>query len=192
MLDVRVDGCGDERICPEIPQDGQEDDWLIYIPFDTCQFRLGASLLARAHGPTGDPAPELGYPDWFFYFYEVLREMVEDGVIVGGATVCDGGLVSALKKCCKDADINVSGLARSYDENDTVRLLFGEVPGVLVRVRDLDYDYIDSQMILQDIAYYAIGRPAPEGTGLAITNHSKPPISRIIDSLLNVATEGED
>ncbi|MCQ2114940.1 MAG: hypothetical protein MJZ07_01915 [Bacteroidales bacterium] len=191
-LEVGVEGCDIDDSCLHDIDEGDTDDWIIYIPFDTCPHRLGASVLARQLGSNGDTAPEINDPDWFMDCYEVVRELVEDGIVTGGATVCDGGLMAALKHCFSDAQVNISGISQSYGEKDSIRILFGEVPGVLIRIRDVDYDYVDSQMLLQDIAYYPLGHPSAPGSGLSITDHSKPAISSILDSLLNVATEGED
>lgn len=192
QLEVSVEGCDIDDNCHTDIEEGELDDWIIYVPFDTCPQRLGASILTKIAGSNGDSAPEINDPDWFIDCYEVVRELVEDGIVTGGATVCDGGLMGALKQCFCDASINISGLSQSYGEKDSIRILFGEVPGALLRIRDVDYDYVDSQMLLQDIAYYPLGHPAAPGSGLSITDHSKPAISSILDSLLNVATEGED
>ena len=37
--------------------------WLIYIPFDTCAYRLGGSLLTEIFGENGDAAPDVRDPD---------------------------------------------------------------------------------------------------------------------------------
>lgn len=192
QLECIVRGAGKHRICSEIPDEDSCDDWLIYIPFDTCSYRLGGSLLSRKLGSNGDVAPEICDPDWFMDCYEVVRELVEDGIVTAGTTVCDGGLMTAIKRMCDNAGLNLSGLSSSCQEKDTVRLLFSEVPGVLIRIKDIDYDYIDSQMILQDIAYYPLGHPSAKGSGISITDHSKPAISSILGALLNQASEGED
>ncbi len=191
-LECKVSGAGRHRICTEVPVDGSDDDWLIYIPFDTCAYRLGGSALSRKLGSNGDVAPEVNDPDWFMDCYEVVRELVEDGVVTAGTTVCEGGLMAAIRRMCSKAELNISGISASCQEKDTVRILFSEVPGVLVRIRDIDYDYIDSQMILQDIAYYPLGHPNESAEGISITDHSKPAISSILGALLGQASEGED
>lgn len=189
-FECKVEGCGSERICPEKIK-GDDSDWIIYIPFDTCAFRLGGSLLSRIEGDNGDLAPENGDPDWFIDCYEVVRELVCDGIVLSGTTVCDGGLQAALGRICDNARLNISGISSSYREDDTVRILFSEVPGVLIRIRDIDFDYLDSQMLLQDIAYYPLGHPCAEG-GISVTDHSPNGIGRILDSLMSQASEGED
>ncbi|MCQ2143443.1 MAG: hypothetical protein MJY56_05185, partial [Bacteroidales bacterium] len=68
--------------------------WILYIPFDTCPYRLGGSAFSRFFGNGGDPAPEISDPDYFMDCFEVVREMVEDGV----AIKVNGKAISAAEK----------------------------------------------------------------------------------------------
>ena len=172
------------------------DSWLIFIPFDGCEFRLGYSLLCEALGQNGDTAPEIGDGDYFIDCFEVLREFVEDKVVLSAVTVGDGGLLPALNQMCSDevgAKIDVSGIMNAYDEDKSIRVLFSEVPGALIQIKDIDYDYADAEFLLQDIAYYPIGHPVP-GTGVVKVKTGRGSgISDILQSLLNSqASEGED
>ena len=179
--------CGNKLI-------GDPDSWLIYIPFDTCSFRLGDSLLERAAGVSGDKAPSVQDPDYFIDCFEVVRELIEDGVIISGTTVGPGGLAAAAASMCGDygIKIDISGIGRAAGETDPVRILFSEIPGVLVQIRDDDYDYIDSQMLLQDIAYFPLGHPVPD-SGFGILQGRHPGVSDILASLvLGHCSEGED
>ena len=58
----------------------EASDWLIYIPFDTCDYRLGGSALAQAVDASPSAPPEIGDADYFIDCYEVVRELVEDGI----------------------------------------------------------------------------------------------------------------
>ena len=182
----------DERRCPSTiaPSPGS---WLIYIPFDTCGYRLGASLLTEVSGYNGGKAPNIADPDYFIDCYEVVRELVEDGFVLSGCTVADGGLITAAKSMCSEAgmDIDVKGIMSSYQE-ERHKVLFGEVPGVLIQVSDENYDYVDSQLLLQDIAYYPIGHPSENSSDLTISEDGKSGVADILASLLGHATEGED
>ena len=182
----------DERRCPATiaPSPGS---WLIYIPFDTCGYKLGASLLTEVAGHNGGKAPNIADPDYFIDCYEVVRELVEDGFALSGSTVADGGLITAAKSMCSETGLNIDikGIMSSYQE-ERHRVLFGEVPGVLIQVSDENYDYVDSQLLLQDIAYYPIGHPTPDQPGLTISEDGKSGVADILASLLGHATEGED
>ncbi len=172
------------------------DSWIIYIPFDSCDFRLGGSLLCDAIGQNGDNFPEIGDADYFIDCYEVVREFVEDKVAVSGITVSDGGLLTALKLMCSEnvgADIDISGIMNAYDEDDRIRILFSEIPGAIIQIKDIDYDYVDAELLLQDIAYYPIGHPVSGGREVNVKATRSNGISNILQSLLgSQASEGED
>ena len=171
------------------------DSWIIYVPFDSCEFRLGGSLLCDAIGQNGDNFPEIGDADYFIDCYEVIREFVEDKVIISAATVSDGGLLTALKLMCSGdvgADIDISGIMSAYGEEKNVRILFSEIPGAIIQIKDSDYDYVDAELLLQDIAYYPIGHPVT-GTGEVKVKTCGSGIANILQSLLSSqASEGED
>lgn len=198
---------------------GKQDNWLIYIPFDTCKFRLGGSVLSERTGIYGGKAPDNVDSDYFIDCYEVLREFVEDGVIVSGCTVGTGGLITALDRMMPGmtktsenradnsasdnselinskndsiSEIDISDIMRSYDETDKVEVLFSEVPGAVIEIRDSDFDYLDAEMVLQDVAYYPIGHPGEHGFKLSDNQTN---VSTILQSLIrqqDTTAEGED
>jgi phosphoribosylformylglycinamidine synthase len=181
------------RKCPPTMQN-DPDSWIIYIPFDTCRFKTGGSLLTQAHDDNGGAAPNIMDPDYFIDCYEVVRELTEDGILMAGRTVANGGLAYAASKMCADGglEIDINGILSSYQEEDRIKVLFGEIPGVLIQISDENYDYVDSQFLLQDIAYYPVGRPTGTASGLSFTHTGKTGVADILASLLRQASEGED
>ena len=132
--------------------------------------------------------------DYFIDCYEVVRELVEDGIVSAGISIGNGGLATAAVRFCEGmgARLDISGVMSSYGEDDSTRILFGEIPGVLVQIRDNDYDYFDSQMILQDIAYYPLGHPSSALDGVRFGEKGRSSVAGILASLLTQASEGED
>ena len=183
----------EERQCPR-SLICDKNTQLIYIPFDTCQFKLGGSLLDEISGRAGGAAPNIKDPDYFIDCYEVVRELVEDGVVIAGMSVGDGGLAAAAKIMAQDCgiDLEIGGLMASYQEEDRIKVLFGEIPGVLLQVSDYEHDYLDSQLTLQDVAYYPVGRPSDKHKDVKIMQSSKGGVAGILASLLAQASEGED
>lgn len=168
---------------------------VIYIPFDTCSYRLGGSLLSEMSGYKGGKPSGIQDPDYFIDCYEVVRELSEDGVILAGATVADGGLLTAASKMLPEGtglDLDINGLLASYRESDSVRVLFGEVPGVLVQISDGNLGYFDSQLLLQDVAYYPVGQISAVHEGIRIADSTRAGVADIIASLLEQTSEGED
>lgn len=183
---------GARRACPAtLVPDPQS--WVFYIPFDTADFRLGGSLLAQECGIAGGPAPQAADADYFQDCYEVVRELVEDGILLSGATVGEGGLLRSLRRMAVGCGMTVdlSDLMRAYREQDPVRILFSELPGVLVQVHDADFDYLDAELLLQDVAYFPLGHPVPGTEDLHVKASAKSGIQTILESLMRNA-EGED
>lgn len=170
----------------------ESSDWIIYIPFDPCDFRLGGSALADALGASPSTPADVADADYFIDCYEVVRELVEDGVVRAGTTVADGGLYMALRSMCETgcgADITIRDICKAYGGERPVRVLFSEVPGVLLQIADSDYDYVDAELILQDVVYFPLGHPVPGRPGITISD--KVDLPAILEGLMNTL-EGED
>jgi len=184
---------GRKRSCAATLEGAAGTDWIVFIPFDSCQPRLGGSVLAEALNAPSATAPDIGDADYFIDCFEVVRELVEDGVIKAGIPVGPGGMMAALSALAapdSGADLEITRLRRSWDDTLPVRVLYGEVPGVLAVIADIDFDYLDAELLLQDVAYFPLGHPTPGREGLRIRNDGAG-IASILDSLLE-ASEGED
>ncbi|MBQ9888390.1 MAG: hypothetical protein IJM41_04010 [Bacteroidales bacterium] len=183
------------RKCPDtaVPD---RSSWIIYIPFESCDYRLGGSLFSSATGISGEIAPEMDDPDYFLDCYEVVRELIEDGIVIAGRTVADGGLLCALDSFLGNGpgmDCDLSDIGRASGEQSLCHILFSEVPGVLVQINDNDYDYLDAELLLQDVAYYTLGHPDRDRRGADVHMKGRPLIAGILEALLRSDTsEGED
>lgn len=163
------------------------DSWIIYLPFDTDDFHMGGSALTAALGIKGGVAPKMDDPDYFMDCFEVVREMVEDKILLSAATVGRGGLMCALDSMTGadvGMDVSLSDLRRAYNSSDMVRILFSEVPGAVIQVKDSDFDYIDAEFLLQDVMYFPLGHPVSGKKGVKVSLSEKSAISQILDSLV--------
>lgn len=182
----------DARICPSalVPD---PRSWVVYIPFDTADFLPGGSAFAQAAG-IASAAPRIEDADYFMDCFEVLREFAEDGVLLSGATVGRGGLVKAVSDMCVSSgcgmELDVSGIMCAYREKSMARVLYSEIPGAVIQIRDADFDYMDAELLLQDVAYYPLGHPVAGGR-LAVAAPGTSGIETILESLMRNA-EGED
>lgn len=171
------------------------DSWIVYVPMESSDYRLGGSLLSDVEGQSGTLAPDLTDPDYFIDVYEVVREMVEDRVPLSVQSVSSGGLMAALGEMTAEtgARINIASLMKSTGEQDVVRTLFAEVPAVILQVRDEDFDYIDAEFTLQDVAFFPLGHPAPGRSGIKVETSDRGGLQNILESLIrSQSSEGED
>lgn len=190
MVEVSVNGAQKGRACPAKADEADAKSWIVYVPLDTCAYRLGGSKLLAAMGATGSSAPQIVDADYFLDCYEVLRELVEDGVIIAGATVGRGGLQPALEDF-SGGRFSCAGIKEAYPQCSEMEILFGEVPGVLIQIKDDDFDYLDAELLLQDVAFYPLGHPSEGKTEIKCeAEHS---LNKILDSIIqSSASEGED
>ena len=184
---------GARRSCPAtLAPDPQS--WVVYVPFDTSEFRLGGSLLSQTLGVGGGPCPQITDADYFLDCHEVVRELVEDGILLSGATVGEGGLLRTVRQMAADGvglGVDVSDVMRAYQEQDVLRILFGEVPGAVIQIQDADFDYLDAELLLQDVAFFPLGHPVPGSDEVRVKASAKSGIQTILESLMQNA-EGED
>lgn len=181
---------------------GDESSWIIFIPFDICRMRLGGSAFSHFAGNNLEGSPDISDTDYFIDCYEVVREMSEDGVIRSAVTCSAGGLACAARKMFEGTGyslpIDLGGLKASWGAGaKPENLLFSEVPGVLIQISDQDYDYCDSQFLLQDTAYYPVGRPVrsqdPASECTVISGDSRTDVGKVLGGILDALTpEGED
>ena len=201
----------ESRKCPETVvlddsvRGDSEGSWLVYIPFDTCSHKLGGSMLSEVLGKGNENGPEISDPDYFIDCFEVVRELVEDGVVMSGVSVGQGGLAAAVARMLGrfqegglqrpecGIDLDISGIEQAYVEADPIRVLFSEIPGVVIQISSADYDYVDAQLMLQDIAYYPLGHPVADGRPVRLTSSSRTKLSAILAALMDgQSSEGED
>ena len=91
------------------------------------------------------------------------------------------------------AVVDLSDVMKSAQEGNIVRVLCGEVPGALIQIRDIDFDYVDAELLLQDVAYFPLGRLQAGGCGLEVKSSAKSGIQKILEALISSqGAEGED
>ena len=105
----------------------------------------------------------------------------------------EGGLLKTVRQMAGDAGlgVDVSDVMRAYQEQDVLRILFAEVPGVVIQIQDADFDYLDAELLLQDVAFFPLGHPVPGSAEIRIKASAKSGIQTILESLMQNA-EGED
>lgn len=201
-LEITLRGvCGEKRgnrissrrVCPDTIS-GDSENWIIYIPFESANLNLGGSALATVVGQNSGAELDLQDPDYFIDCYEVVRELVEDKVVLAGVRVGYGGLATAAHRFRgrRGFEMDIAGIMAGAAETDPIKILFCEIPGVLVEISAADYDYFDSQMVLQDVAYYPLGHPSDDMKEILICRNFKDGIADILRSLMDQASEGED
>ena len=110
---------------------------LYHIDFSFDKLRLGGSAFAQTLGCVGSDVPTVTNPDYFRDAFNAVQELVKRGLILAGHDISAGGLITCLLEMCfanTEGGLEIS-LDR-FKEDDLVKLLFAENPGVVIQVAD--------------------------------------------------------
>ncbi|MBO4753525.1 MAG: phosphoribosylformylglycinamidine synthase [Bacteroidales bacterium] len=136
---------------------------LYYVDFSFCEHRLGGSALAQTLNRVGDSVPTVENSEYFADAFDAIQKAINENLILAGHDISAGGLITTLLEMTfanteGGMRINLTGLA----EDDLVKMLFAENPGVVVQVKD--GKAFEKLMEKAGVAVAKIGYPCDERT----------------------------
>ena len=130
---------------------------IYYIDFSFAQHQLGGSAFAQSQGRVGNDVPTVNDPEYFARAFEAVQELIALNLVVAGHDISAGGMITTLLEMCfgntdGGLDINLDKIA----EEDLIKILFAENPGVILQITDKK----QAEQILQDanIGFACIGK----------------------------------
>ena len=135
--------------------------YIYYIDFSFDALRLGGSAFAQSLGKVGSEAPTIRDFDYFRDAFNAVQEAIDKGLILAGHDISAGGMITALLEMCfanveGGLEVDLNAIA----EEDIVKILFAENPGVLVQVKEKSV--FEKQMRAAGIGFARIARPTDE------------------------------
>lgn len=127
----------DVKKCIRAAMVEQADTELLYVDLSGDEFRLGGSSFGQivgAIGSSGD-VPTITDPAYFARAFGAVQQLVEQGHVLAGHDISDGGLITAMLEMTFGG--NRAGLTVDLNplrEADLVRVLFSEKPALLLQV----------------------------------------------------------
>ncbi|MBP5345969.1 MAG: phosphoribosylformylglycinamidine synthase [Bacteroidales bacterium] len=134
---------------------------LYYIDFSFCEHRLGGSALAQTLNKVGDSVPTVVNPEYFADAFDAVQDAINQNLVLAGHDISAGGMLTTLLEMCfanteGGLRINLTELA----EEDIVKILFAENPGVVLQVKDTKA--FEKLMEKAGVAVAKIGYPCEE------------------------------
>ncbi len=105
---------------------------IFYIDMSRDDFKCGGSSFAQILNRVGDEVPTVKDPEYFKDVFDTIQDLIVKGMILSGHDISAGGMVTTLLEMCFSntrggITVNLSAL----DENDTVKILFSQNPGII-------------------------------------------------------------
>ena len=154
-------------VSPVLVTDKMSSLYPIDFSFDTQ--RLGGSAFAQSLGKVGDDVPTVANAEYFADCFEAVQELINRGWIMAGHDISAGGLITTLLEMTfanthGGMHVNLHDIA----DDDIVKLLFAENPGVVIQVSDEHKQELRAFLEDAGIGYAKIGYPTPDSRTIVI------------------------
>ena len=154
-------------VSPVMVNDKNSSLYHIDFSFDTQ--RLGGSAFAQSLGKVGDDVPTVANAEYFADCFEAVQELISRGWIMAGHDISAGGLITTLLEMTfanthGGMHVNLHDIA----DDDIVKLLFAENPGVVIQVSDEHKQELRAFLEDAGIGYAKIGYPTPDSRTIVI------------------------
>ena len=138
------------------------DTQLLYIDFSGDDFKLGGSCFAQSLNCLGSDTPQVKDPAYFVKVFETIQQLIREEKILAGHDISAGGMiVSVLEMCFPHARAGLKINLDQFSENDIIKLLFSENPGILIQV---DHSGVEEKLTQKHIKYHKLGYFTPSGS----------------------------
>jgi phosphoribosylformylglycinamidine synthase len=134
------------------------------------KLKPGGSSFAQILNKVGNEVPTVKDPEYFKDVFNTIQDLIVSGKILSGHDISAGGILTTLLEMTfantnGGITVNLSAL----DENDTVKVLFSQNPGIIIQVKE--EDEVAEILLENGITYFSIGHPINERT-LFVSNNN--------------------
>ncbi len=136
---------------------------LYHIDFSYDSMHLGGSAFAQTMGKVGSEVPTVKDAEYFRSAFLAIQELVNKGLIMAGHDISAGGLITCLLEMCfsnMEGGLEIS--LDKFKENDMVKILFAENPGVVIQVSNKHKDEVKEILDEAGVGYVKLGKPTEE------------------------------
>ncbi|MCU4166175.1 phosphoribosylformylglycinamidine synthase [Carboxylicivirga caseinilyticus] len=139
------------------------DTSIIYIDLSFDSHKLGGSTFAQVVNKLGAEAPTVTDTDYFKTGLETIQSLIEDELILAGHDISAGGMATALLEMnFANTTHGIKADLSDIAEEDLVKILFAENPGVLIQVKDVAK--VTALLEEKELGFTVIGSPVEERT----------------------------
>ncbi len=136
---------------------------LLHIDMSRDELKTGGSSFGQIINSLGDEAPNVRNANYFAEVFKAIQELIIRGKILAGHDISAGGMVTTLLEMCFSNETGGAEIdLTSFRDNDTVKILFSQNPGIIIQVRD--ENEIAEILLERGISYLSIGHPVNDRT----------------------------
>jgi phosphoribosylformylglycinamidine synthase len=139
----------------------ERSTYIYYIDFSFDALRLGGSALSQTMNRIGGDVPVVKDAAYFSAAFGAVQEAIAAGLVVAGHDISAGGMITTLLEMCfANVDGGLDVTLDAIAEDDIVKILFAENPGVILQVSNRKA--FEQLMRRSGTGFALIARPAGE------------------------------
>ena len=158
-----------KTVSPVIVND--KNSSLYYIDFSFDEQRLGGSAFAQTLGKIGSDVPTVKNSEYFADCFNAIQDLIQKGWVMAGHDISAGGLITTLLEMTfanVDGGMHVNLHDIMQDNDDVVKMLFAENPGVVIQVSDTRKKELKEYLEDAGIAFAKIAYPTPNDRKIVV------------------------
>jgi phosphoribosylformylglycinamidine synthase len=160
---VIISASGEVSDCRKVVEPvlvNDESKEILFIDFSFLERALGGSAFSQSINKLGKTAPGVASAEKFATTFNTIQKLIEQDLILAGHDIASGGLITTLLEMCFSSNkggmkVDLTGIG----EQDLVKVLFSENPGVVIQCAD--NDEVKMQLENAGIDFVSIGFPVP-------------------------------
>jgi phosphoribosylformylglycinamidine synthase len=130
---------------------------ILYIDLSKSPLDLGGSSFAQSINKLGTSTPTIADPTYFVKVFNAIQTLVSEEKILAGHDISAGGLITTLLEMTFGNNQGGLELDLSSFQDDIIKVLFSENPGVIIQVKDVET--VSKELQNQSISFQKIGHP---------------------------------
>ncbi|MBN7815521.1 phosphoribosylformylglycinamidine synthase [Algoriphagus pacificus] len=135
---------------------------ILYVDFSRDHLKLAGSSFYQALNKVGSTTPDVKDAAYFGKAFTAVQDLIDQGWILAGHDISSGGLITALLEMCfPTPGVGLKVHAERMHEEDLVKVLFAENPGILIQVAD--ENAVEALLVEADVDYVELAKVTDTG-----------------------------
>ncbi|MBN3520066.1 phosphoribosylformylglycinamidine synthase [Algoriphagus lutimaris] len=135
---------------------------LLYVDFSRDEAKLAGSSFYQALNKIGTETPDVKDSEHFAKAFASVQDLIDQGWILAGHDISSGGLITTLLEMCfPSPGVGLKVHPNRMKEQDLVKMLFAENPGVILQVSD--ENAVEELLVEDDVDFVELAKVTDTG-----------------------------
>ncbi|XP_071786340.1 phosphoribosylformylglycinamidine synthase-like isoform X2 [Asterias amurensis] len=136
---------------------------ILFVDLSCGQRRLGGSALAQCYKQLGDTVPDMDNPGMLAQAFNIMQELITEGLLTSGHDVSDGGLITCLLEMTFAGNCGMEVNIENNNKASDLEVLFAEELGLALEVSTEHAQMVCQRFTGKGVPCSVIGQSCGQG-----------------------------